>query len=193
MYYEKTLKICGLKLTYKAKLFSLEKLLVNEPSTIRDKCKVCRNYGNNYACPPLAPTTTFLRNKFRKILVYILHAKDGNLDDWNMLAKIIHYYGLKVEKELDGLCLIAGECKICEKCAAESFKPCIYPEKKRYSITGIGLDVEKTFLALNHKLSWKKSELTAIGGCLTNKNTVNHNNLINFFKQEINKLSLGKS
>jgi len=169
----------GLKIGFKGSLLKIDVL---EDEKIREKCKICENYGKNYSCPPYAPTTKFFKKKYKKIFAYIFHMKNGNVDKWEALARLVFEYGKKLEKVLDGECLIAGNCKVCVRCSLETGKPCIHPRKKRYSFTGVGLNSEKLSKILNHKIVWNKKYLSAVGGCFTNKEKINFKEIFDTFE-----------
>ena len=154
----------GKKIGYE--LILVEKSLITNEA-VREKCKVDKsNYGKNYACPPFAPKISQFPHK--NILVYLFYVYGKSLDNWEILAKLTYDYGRRLEKELDGICFIAGQCRLCEKCKAEEGKPCIHPEEMRYSFTAVGLDSEKLNNFLKQKIVWNSEHIYAVAGCLTN-------------------------
>lgn len=154
----------GRKVGYE--LLLVEKSLITD-ETVREKCRVDKsNYGKNYACPPFAPTINQFPHK--NVLVYLFYVYGRTKENWEFLAKLTYEYGKRIEKELNGTCFIAGQCRLCERCKAEDGKPCIHPEEMRYSFTAVGLDSEKLNRFLEQKIVWNSEYTFAVGGCLTN-------------------------
>jgi predicted metal-binding protein len=158
----------SLEVKYKAALIKLEDLFSEEAV---EKCRPCENYGKNYSCPPLAPLASSFKEKY--IFAYLFYT-ERSLAEWENLCELVFKYGLEIESYLDGECLIAGNCKLCKHCKAESAEPCAYPEKLRYSFSGVGLDAGKLSKFLKHEILWGKTPeyISAVGGCLTNREEI---------------------
>ena len=83
-------------------------------------------------------------------MIYILEKTKKEV--LNFLEKCQNNYKEK-------LVLWDGFCRICynsqdKKCTYDSGKPCRYPNKKRYSMEAVGIDVTKTVKNLNFDLEW---------------------------------------
>lgn len=170
-------EITKLKLGYKAILLSVEELS-NEAT--RDRCKVSECYGKRYSCPPFAPPISYFQKDFTNTLAYLISMEGREIKSWYFFSDLIYSFGRRIEKYLEGISLAAGECRLCETCEVELGKPCSKPEEMRYSFTGVGLDAGKLSKLLNYKL-WDESRISAVGGCLTNKETVDHEVLFQIF------------
>lgn len=81
---------------------------------------------------------------------------------------------LRLEKQLPGSNVLApGCCELCEKCSREDNKPCVNPEKMRYSFTVFDFDFTKIAKELfDLELLWSEKGLpeynVAIAAFLTN-------------------------
>ena len=165
------------KLKYKAILLSTEELS-NE--TIREICRSSKCYGKRYSCPPFAPPISHLKKDFKKILAYLISMEGQDIENWYFLSDSVHIFGRRIEECLEGTSLTAGECRLCEICEAELNRPCSKPKEMRYSFTGVGLDAQKLSNILDYKL-WDEAYTSAIAGCLTNKEKVDHQMLFQKF------------
>ena len=164
---EGKINIFNLEVKYKAELVRIEDL-INED--VIERCKQCKSYGKNYSCPPLAPSINSFRQSYERIFVYAFYTK-AILAEWENLYGLVFRYGLEIESYLGGMSFIAENCKLCNPCKAQLNESCPYPEKMRYSFTGVGLDAEKLSKLAMHKIEWGENPnyISAIGGCLTNK------------------------
>jgi predicted metal-binding protein len=180
MNYQDELEKFGMKIGYESLL--VRKDIVTDEK-VREKCKVdTSNYGKNYACPPFSPVIT--QFKKRNIFIYLLYIQGKEIEKWDLLAKLIFDYGKKLEKELAGICLIAGPCKLCKSCKAETAETCPFPQERRYSFTGVGLDTEKLNKILRRKIIWDNRYISAVGGCLTDKEGVDSDKLFSILQGE---------
>jgi predicted metal-binding protein len=163
MHYKSEIDKFGIEIGYESLLIEKD-AITDRNIRKRYKCNatIC---GKNYACPPFSPTID--QFKYESIFVYILSAEKE--DVWELFAKLTFEYGKKLEASLNGVCFIAGPCRICDPCKAEAGEPCPYPEEMRYSFTGVGLDTEKLNRFLKRKITWDDKCTSAVGGCVTNK------------------------
>ncbi|MEM1578892.1 MAG: DUF2284 domain-containing protein [Archaeoglobaceae archaeon] len=122
------------------------------------KCKSCENYGKSPSCPPNAPSW----KEFKELLRHYKKAlliKFGIEGDFEKEKREILEFLLKKERELMkkgytfALALFPGKCNICEECKT----PCRFPEKMRFSLSAIGVEVAKLT-----KLDAKENVLIAI-------------------------------
>ena len=109
----------------------------------------CPNYNTNWSCPPNSP-------RFDE------YSADYTLED--LLSKM----------QIDFECIktACGSCNLCERCAFLDNKHCYHPEKMRYSMEAMGMDLQKmSEEVFNHKLTWnnkdnKSNICTSIGSIL---------------------------
>ncbi len=125
---------------------------LNPTVQVREMCRAdkCHAYGKNWTCPPHCGTIEECAQKIRKyqnamLLQTVGHmVKDidsrcyretekRHIDNFMKLAEAIrHNYP-------NALCLGAGGCRICKKCAYPEL--CRFPEKAYSSMEGYGLFV----------------------------------------------------
>jgi predicted metal-binding protein len=143
----------------------------------------CPNYRHSWACPPEAPYLEEKVATFKKFfLIYVkfdlneyvkqVKAKKPKKER----EKIINSFYRKdllrdaLEKEIlnfldnyqnnyrDRLVLWDGFCRICykenKKCTYDSGKPCRYPDRIRYSIEAVGINVDQTVKNVGINLEW---------------------------------------
>ena len=144
----------------------------------------CPNYKHSWTCPPEAPFMEDIVSKYKIFfLVYSEFNLAEYVRDMKKKYprrseyKIRNSFYMKgylrddLEKEIfkftenyngnfeEKLILWDGHCRICQKflgksCTYSSNKPCRYPDKKRYSMEAVGIDVTKTVKQLNLKIEW---------------------------------------
>jgi len=119
---------------------------------VRDACAAdkCQAYGKNWTCPPHCGTLEECAEKMRGYSRGILLQTVGRLEkriDTKGYMRINAEHGAafrrfaaEIRKEYpDALCLGAGGCQVCEKCAYP--EPCRFPEKALSSMEAYGLFV----------------------------------------------------
>jgi predicted metal-binding protein len=119
---------------------------------VRDACAAdkCHAYGHNWTCPPECGTLEECTERMQKYQNGILLQTVGQLrrdidtkgymltEQQHMEA--FHKFADEIRKEYpDALCLGAGGCRICKKCAYP--EPCRFPEKACSSMEAYGLFV----------------------------------------------------
>ena len=148
----------------------------------------CPSYGHSWACPPEAPYLEEAVSKFNKFyLIYyeldvnekikIEKAKHPEMDEKKIKNRFLmgNFLRNKLEKEIyiflenyrneyeQKLILWDGFCRVCynktdKECTYDSGDPCRYPDKKRYSMEAVGIDVTKTVKNLNFDLEWPPND-----------------------------------
>ena len=148
----------------------------------------CPSYGHSWACPPEAPYLEEEVSKYIKFyLIYVKfnlaeYIEKEKLKHPNRKAKNIRNAFLmnnilrdELEQELklfigenqsqyDGkLVLWDGFCRLCfnekdKNCSYDSGYSCRYPDKIRYSMEAVGIDVSQTVKNLNFKLEWPPNQ-----------------------------------
>ena len=118
----------------------------------------CHAYGHNWTCPPNCGDLDYCRSVIEKCASGIIVQTIGHLEDsldyetmmdtskehkkrFNVLAEKV--------KEIypDAVCLGAGGCTICEKCAYP--EPCRFPDRAFSSMEGYGMLVNEVCKANN--------------------------------------------
>jgi predicted metal-binding protein len=144
----------------------------------------CPSYGHSWACPPVAPYLEEKISKFSKFyLIYYqfdineyiekekaIHPKSsetklknkiliGNFLR-NKLEKEIYAFLANNQKNHDEKCVLwDGYCRVCSNtvdkgCNYDSGEPCRHPDKIRYSMEAVGIDVTKMVQKLNLNIEW---------------------------------------
>lgn len=113
-----------------------------------DSCSRCENYGKNYSCPPLSGNLEENKARFTKYEHAIIVNKVIYLGQYyELMQSSGEEFGKLIDelrKLLEGKpVMIAGPggCRLCEKCACLTDEPCRFPDKRRYSLEGSGMDV----------------------------------------------------
>lgn len=155
-------------------------------------CKACPNYEQKWSCPSydfdveeywkqykylyiMGTKIEFTEDEIKRI-----YTKEELEDIMNtILGKekdVLSEQMKKMEEQYPGsISLSAGSCSICEKCSRLLGKPCISPERMRYSIESLGGDVGKTAKELmGIELKWMSGDhlpeyFTLVNGLLTNE------------------------
>ncbi len=148
----------------------------------------CPIYGHSWACPPEAPYLEEEVSKYQKFfLVYVefnlsqyiqtvkeKHPKRSEINIRNTFF-MNNLLRDKLEQEIKNffeedqilnkktLVLWDAFCRVCSNntdkgCTYDSGDPCRYPDKKRYSMEAVGIDVTKTVKNLNIELEWPPKE-----------------------------------
>ena len=176
------------KLEYKAVLLSMEELS-NE--TTRGICQTSECYGKRYSCPPFAPSISYFKKNYTNVLALLISTERKGIENWYFLSDLLHNYGRRIEGCLEGISFTAGKCRLCEICEVELDKPCSKPEEMRYSFTGVGLDAGKLSKILHYEL-WDEAHTSAVAGCLTNKETADHEMLFQMFCEVASEITRDK-
>ncbi|MDO4218500.1 MAG: DUF2284 domain-containing protein [Synergistaceae bacterium] len=143
---------------------------------IRTACCACPYYDKIWSCPPSSSVASdVLFGKTNGFLVAVqvyyepylirvtqkLNEKQKDilrLVTYGRVKRILNNTCLALEGEFDGgVSIAAGVCENCEICAKQEEKACRFPQKMRYSFSGIGLDLVKLsrdFLGL--EILWSK-------------------------------------
>ena len=119
----------------------------------------CGNYGKNYSCPPLSGDMEENKARFLKYEHAIIINKIADMGKrYEKMAEA----GLKVKEAFEKLGKLledkpvmlagAGGCSLCKKCAAQTGEPCRFPDKRRYSMEGSGMDIVK--MSIQQKMTY---------------------------------------
>ena len=125
-----------------------------------DQCarNTCGNFGKNHGCPPGAGTEDERKArifKYTKAFILSKIAPIGSLKEMTESMELIVRINNELRKvfaDEDVFVMGAGPCTHCKKCTALEDKPCLFPEKKHYSMEGSGIDVVR--MSMKHKMTY---------------------------------------
>jgi len=110
----------------------------------------CGNYGKNHSCPPLSGNMEENQARFLSyengIIINKIVYYGEFYERYEEAGKEVEDAFNKLGKLLDGKAVRligAGGCRICKECAALTDEPCRFPDKRRYSMEGSGMDIVK--------------------------------------------------
>lgn len=144
---------------------------------VSDACRLCPHYGKVWSCPPDLPDAYGYLEPYEQAFVIavkvmypeavremVKNAEDAQMirdQSYEPVKKQLLRALLSLEEVATaGKTLGAGRCILCDHCTRAAKKPCRYPEKRRYSVTGFGFDFTKIFTEIfNIALLWSKDGL----------------------------------
>lgn len=131
----------------------------------------CPNYGNKWSCPPFSSPYKNMIGKYSKAILICLSTdmeqyldvknkylavKAANVTLKNSVEKIAR----NIEKEVQGYALLSGSCRLCRPCACKKHQNCRHPDKMRYSIEAVYLDVQNICHdLLDFELLWYNNKI----------------------------------
>lgn len=135
------------------KKFGVDEALVIYTSKIEIKQQMllncqftCKHYGKYYTCPPKTikiEQTRELLKEYKKAIIVI--GDNGKMDMKKFQKALLDIEDtLKLNNYHNALALSMGPCTLCDTCTVVKGKPCIYPEKKRPAVEGLGIDLLAT-------------------------------------------------
>lgn len=155
-------------------------------------CKECVNYNARWSCPALDFDVNEYLSKFqfahlisakivfkKEVIDTVRTAEDINRVTNETIQETRKHLLEKLleleEKYPSSVSIVSGGCNICKTCARTLGKPCIHPDKMRYSLNTFGFDITKLLKELFQiELIWSKGKLpeyyTLVSAFLTNKN-----------------------
>ena len=158
-----------------ARQFGFDEAAVLDVGTLRSTEMVrhmcaedkCRAYGKNWTCPPMCGDLEQCQNEMNSFRYGILVQTVGHMKkriDSRAMAETeqrhlqqFHRLAAWIRREYpDALCLGAGGCRICGKCAWP--EPCRFPEQATSSMEGYGLFV--TQVCRDNGLAYHHGEKT---------------------------------
>lgn len=138
-------------------------------SAVRDMCSAdkCGAYGKNWTCPPecgtLEECEAIIRSYSYGILMQTIGKAEKTIDtrayyrtEQQHLERFHHFVDWIRKEQPDALCLGAGGCRVCQKCAYPD--PCRFPHKACSSMEGFGLFV--TQVCRDNNISYYYGEKT---------------------------------
>lgn len=119
---------------------------------VRLKCQFgCTEFDRTYCCPPHTSTaeqTRAILDAYRRAILFHLevsYAPERRKRTKRLMSMLADLEG---EMFKDGyykaFLLKAGPCRLCEECAKLKNMACVFPDKARPSMEGVGIDVYQT-------------------------------------------------
>ncbi len=110
------------------------------------KCTTCPFYGKRPSCPPYAPSWRDVREWTQSYKRALLLKFEIDMDNFEIEKRKVLNYLLQIEKELFKkypyvYALFPGACNLCEECKFEKGGECPMPEKVRFSLDAIGIEI----------------------------------------------------
>ena len=143
---------------------------------VRQMCAAdqCGAYGKNWTCPPACGTLEECQKRMnrysRGILVQTVGQLHKTIDsrayretERRHRTQMLHLYRLLRQEHDEVLCLGAGGCRLCPKCAYP--EPCRFPEDAMSSMEGYGLFVTQVCRDCGLPYSYGEKTITYTG-CL---------------------------
>ena len=149
-----------------------------DPDRFVPACRECPEFGNRWSCPPGAPKAEALVGDLKTVeIIGVKVIYDGETRRKAALSPELAdrlcqlNYGRAKRRLLeallaletlfpDSVTIMAGRCEVCGRCTRPEGKPCRFPEKLRYSYSGLGFNlVGVASEVLNMPLLWQKEGL----------------------------------
>ena len=112
------------------------------------QANTCGNYGQNYSCPPLSGDMNENKARFLKYDHAIILNKIMFLGEYyeqmeaSTLAVLVLLDQLRDKLENEPVMIAGpGGCNLCAECSAKTDEDCRFPDKRRYSLEGSGMDI----------------------------------------------------
>lgn len=139
----------------KAEVIDGESVVVDESFRAVCRSNQCGFFGRNWACPGDMNDIRERMDEVKSFPHCLIYQVIGTLEDsfdvegmeetGLKLSQGSHILDGKLRKMLKAPYLhLTGACRLCEKCARISAEPCRNPDKLLRSISGYGIDVNKT-------------------------------------------------
>ena len=142
----------------------------HNPDKVWDYCRACKNYGQQWCCPPFNFDVVARLAKYRSLQLLVTKVtlldreltSDG-VDEILLQERVVlEKRLLELERTHDGLaCTFIGKCLHCgeQRCARLMGKPCRHPELIRPSLEAYGFDVGQTLTELfGLELQWSAGD-----------------------------------
>ena len=121
----------------------------------------CPHYNLSYTCPPNSPRFTDYTSNYEKSLIIAMYMNLDNGTSINdihpYLRRVLSDLLIPLEKEFNGLLTDGGRCRYCDECTYVQNLPCRFPDKIRFSMEAMGIDLDKVCKdILDHSIVWSK-------------------------------------
>lgn len=126
----------------------------------------CPYYNLSYTCPPNSPKYTVYTKDFENTLVIAMYTsidEENSINDIHpYLRRLLSDMLIPLEIKFNGLLTDGGRCRYCDECTYVDNLPCRFPEKIRFSMEAMGIDLDKVCNEiLNHKIVWDNNDSKA--------------------------------
>lgn len=124
--------------------------------SFRELCEsnACGMYGKNWMCPPdIGPVDELIKEAQSYETAVVFQTVDSLTDSYsfeemmeagdriNRLTRRVRDHVREIEGETPFLCLGAGGCRFCKKCAKLQNRPCAFPNQAMSSLEAYGVNV----------------------------------------------------
>ena len=139
----------------------------------------CGNYGKCWMCPPDVGEIHALMEKVRRYPYGLLYQTISEIEDsfdiegMTEASRRHAWLSQKLRERLrpmiqgESLCLSAGGCRLCERCAKLDDEPCRMPDKAMTSLEACGVDVYNTTKKTDLKYINGQNTVTFFGAVFT--------------------------
>ena len=134
-------------------------------------CEACPTYGGKWSCPPHSPAFSVYDLEEYPYAALVLFSCE--LDQFSYTKT--EYIRIKaantilksrmdrlmrgLEQAVGGVMISNGNCKLCNPCSKKKGEPCKKPERMRFSMEALGLNVGRiTADVFGHELLWYKDK-----------------------------------
>lgn len=156
------------------------------------RCESCPAYGQKWSCPPYSPSfSSFNTGEYPNAVLVLFRCE---LDQFSytkteyiriraantILKSRMDRFMRSLENSLGGVTLSNGSCRLCNPCGKKKGQPCKRPDKMRFSMEALGLDVGGiTADFFGHELLWYKDKKVpayrSAASCLLMKERIEEN------------------
>lgn len=124
-------------------------LQYHHPEEIIGYCSNCPNYNQFWSCPPHRFNTLDFFSDFNYATIIGIKIHLDQFESNDQALEYYHTQKTELNKRLlntednfpSSIVLIAGHCWHCQKCTRASQSPCLFPDKKRYSLESLGIKI----------------------------------------------------
>lgn len=134
-------------------------------------CEACPAYGGKWSCPPYSPAFSGYAleeypyaalvlfwcdlDQFRYTKTEYIRIRAANTIMKSRMDRLMR--GL--EQSAGGVMIANGNCRLCNPCSKKKGEPCKKPERMRFSMEALGLNVGRiTADVFGHELLWYKDK-----------------------------------
>lgn len=138
------------------KYIEIENLKISPRSII--KCTSCPQYKKNPSCPPNSPEYFLAKEWLQSYSLAMLIKCAIDYSDFEPQKRRMLNYILEKEHKLFNqnkpyvYALFPGSCNLCETCQFEKNGICVFPNKVRYSLDAVGIEIG-SIIEINFKES----------------------------------------
>lgn len=163
----------------KAVILPIEQVVTDRSFRAICEGNACGGYGNSWTCPPFCGGIDELMEKvrsFKQVLWYqtVSEIEDSfDIEGMTEASRRHAWLSQKLRERLrpmiqgESLCLSAGGCRLCERCAKLDDEPCRMPDKAMTSLEACGVDVYNTTKKTDLKYINGQNTVTFFGAVFT--------------------------